>query len=184
MKDDILDIVDILLKLRLTANQFLFMFLKHKKKDEQLYRYLQDVKALTENEMYDLEERGFIVNINSKANEYWADRYLVTQKFVKELEQDSEYAEEFWGVYPGFCLINTSKAPLKGINKDDFLNKYTSFVKKDELLHKRIMKSLRYQKGKDELKIRIDKWFDSRTWESVEEEISIMNRKVYGQREL
>lgn len=184
MKEEILDIVESLLKLKLTANQFIFLYLKHKKKDEELYRYLDNVKALTQAEMFDLEERGFVVNINSNANEYWADRYLVTEKFVKAIELNLEKAEEFWDLYPGFCFIKTSKAPLKGINKDDFLHKYNAFIKKDDILHKRIMKALRYQKGKDEVKIRIDRWFDSCTWESVEEELTILNKAVYGQREL
>jgi hypothetical protein len=183
MKDETVELVDFLLAKKLTANQFVFLYLKHKGEDQRLYRYLETVRPLFKEEIFDLEERGFIINVNSPS-QYWADNYIVSNKFSKIIDPDVSLAEEFWNTYPGFCDINGSRAPLKGIAKDDFLHKYAVFVQKNSGVHQRIMQALRYQKGNDDVKMRIDRWFDAHTWESVEQDLKKIKRTVYGQKEI
>lgn len=183
MKDESIELVDLLLKHKLTANQFVFLYLKLKNEDKRLYMYLETVRPLFKEEIFDLEERGLIVNINSPS-QYWADNYIVSGKFAKAIEPDISLAEEFWNTYPGFCDINGNRAPLKGIGKEEFLDKYAKYVRRKADLHDRIMQALRYQKGKDEVKMRIDRWFDARTWESIEQDLKKIKRTVYGQKEL
>ena len=83
MKDYILELVDLFLRYKLSANQFIFMYLKVMKKDEQLYRYLETARPLSPKELHDLEERGFITNINPGANDYYADGFIVYDKFTR-----------------------------------------------------------------------------------------------------
>lgn len=185
MKDTTLELVDTLLDLQLSANQYVFLYLKYKKDDVRLYKYLEKVRPLSQKEMDNLEERGLIVNVNKAPNDYLPDRYLVTQKFVKAIEPSLKPAEEFWDAYPGFTSINGTKAALKAISKDDFLFKYADLVKRDKELHQRIMRALRYMKGRDEVKMRIDKWIDSRMWETVESELEVLKQTaIFGQKEI
>jgi ribonuclease HIII len=58
------------------------------------------------------------------------------------------------------------------------------YVRNNEVLHERIMRALRFQKGKEEITIRIDRWFEAQTWESVEQELEQIRKKVYGQDEI
>jgi len=184
MNEYLQELVALFLKYKLSANQFIFMYLKLIKKDEHLYRYLETARPLSRNEINDLEERGFITNINTGANDYWADGYIVTDRFKKIMEPDRSLAEEFWNTYPGFGLINNQRAPLKGVSKSEFLQRYAMYVRNNEVLHERIMRALRFQKGKEEITIRIDRWFEAHTWESVEQELEQIRKKVYGQDEI
>lgn len=181
MRDSILMLVDMLLKNKLTANQFIFMYLKIIKMDEKLYQYLETSNPLSRKELTILEERGFIVNVNPTVNDYWADGYLVTKRFHDAISPDHSYAEEFWETYPAFYNNNQKQLPLKNIAKHDFLNRYTMIVRSEADLHERIMRSLRYQKGVGEIMVRIDRWMDNCTWESIEQEIDHLRRKINGQ---
>lgn len=160
------------------------MYLKHIKADLQLYTYLEKIDKLQKKELYDLEERGFLINLNKNAQDYFADQWILTDKFSRLIDPEPLEAEQFWATYPGFALINGKRQTLKGIDKDDFLAEYTRKVSRVKGLHDRIMKALRYQKGMDEINIRIDKWFNAKTWESVEQAQQELRKEVYGQREL
>jgi len=181
MRDYILVLVDMLLKFKLTANQFIFLFLKVYQVDEKLYKYLETTRPLSRDELFDLEERGFIININQSANDYWADGYIVSKRFIIMLNPASLQAEEFWDTYPGFYQGEHQKLPLKGIQKDYFLNHYASTVLEVPNLHERIMRALRFQKGKEDIKQRIDTWFEAKTWERIEQEIDQIRKKMNGQ---
>jgi hypothetical protein len=187
MKEEMLNVADLLIKHKLSANQYFFLYLKHKNQEERLYTYLETVRKLSKEELFDLEERGFIVNANPSAEDYWADRFLVTPKFAKIVDPDLSTANEFWEAYPNFIYINGRRTSLKAIDKDSFLFLYADFVHKDPKLHARILKALRYQKGSGEVNMRIDKWFKAKLWESVEKELQDLQQvkhKIYGQQEI
>lgn len=180
MKDNILELVDLLLKHKLTANQFIFLYLKINNMDEKLYRYLETTRPLSKNELFDLEEKGFIVNINQSADDYWADGFVVSDRFIKAFEPNTILAEEFWDTFPGFFINQGFDNPLKTIPKKEFLFRYAAFVETDNKLHHRIMRALRFQKGKGEVKSRIERWFDNHTWEQIEEELDQVRKKADG----
>jgi len=181
MKELILVLVDMLLKYKLTANQFFFLSLKIYQLDEKLYKYLETTSPLSRNELFDLEERGFIINVNQSANDYWADGFIVSKKFVILINPSSLQAEEFWEIFPGFYEADQKRMPLKGIQKDSFLNRYASIVSSNPGLHERIMRALRYQKGREDIRLRIDSWVEAKTWERLEQEIDQIRKKMNGQ---
>jgi hypothetical protein len=181
MKQSILELVDVLLKHKLTANQFIFLYLKYINQDERLYRYLETTRPLSQGEINDLEEKGLILNINQSANDYWADGFIVSKKFIKALFPGHSQAEEFWDIYPAFHVENQRQIPLKGILKETFLNEYAELVSSENYLHDRIMRALRFQKGQQIINLRIDKWLLMKMWERVEAEIEQIRKHIEGQ---
>lgn len=172
MKDVISEWVNLLLKHRLTANQFIFLYLKVRHKDEALYRYLETTRALSEKELNELEERGLIINANVSANDYWADQYIVAEGFVNIIDPYLHMAEDFWNLYPSMPLDGKRKTLLKPVDKIEFLFAYAFAVMLDNQIHAAAMRSLRYLIGKKEVNERIDRWFEDKKWQATEVEIS------------
>jgi len=177
MKDEILAWIKLLLKHGLTANQFVFIYLKVRQKDELLYRYLETTRPLSEKELNDLEEKGLIINANHNANDYWADRYLIADGFARIIDPYLKMAEEFWDLYPHMPLDGKVKTLLKSVEKVEFLFNYAFRVMLDDKIHPSAMRALRYLIGKSEVNQRIDHWFDQNRWRAVENELILLREK-------
>ncbi len=178
MKDDIIELVNLLLKHRMTANQFVFLYLKVRQKDETLYRYLETTRPLSEKELHDLEERGLIINLNRSANDYWADQYHVSEGFANIIDPYLRMAEDFWNLYPITQLDGKRKMLLKSVDKIEFLFSYAFAVMLDSQLHLSAMRALRYLIGKEQVHLRIDHWFEQQKWKSVESELAVLRDKA------
>jgi len=183
MKDEILQWINLLLKHRLTANQFVFIYLKVRQKDEALYRYLETTRPLSEKELHDLEKRGLIINANRSANDYWADQYLVADAFAEIIDPFLAMAEEFWNLYPNTPSHGKRKTLLKAVEKVEFLFNYAFAVMLDNRVHHSAMRALRYLLGKGEVSMRIDLWFENKKWETVEDELAAMREKARQDRQ-
>lgn len=179
MKDEISEWVNLLLKHRLTANQFIFLYLKVRHKDEALYRYLETTRALSAKELNELEERGLIINANVSANDYWADHYIVADGFAKIIDPFLQMAEEFWSLYPSMPLDGRRKTLLKSVDKIEFLFAYAFTVMLDNQIHASAMRALRYLIGKKEVNQRIDVWVEEKRWRTTEKEISSIREAAF-----
>lgn len=179
MKDEISEWVNLLLKHRLTANQFIFLYLKVRHKDEALYRFLETTRALSEKELNELEERGFIINANVSANDYWADHYIVADGFAKIIDPFLRMAEDFWNLYPHMPLDGKRKTLLKAVDKIEFLFSYAFSVMLDNQVHASAMRALRYLIGKKEVNQRIEVWFEHKKWKTIEAEISSIRESAF-----
>lgn len=160
------ELVEFLAKHRLTSDQLLFMFLIYSEEYSLLYQYCEQVKGLHPEEVQDLVRRGYLVNMNDKANQYWADSFIVTEKFTSEIYKHAEDAAlEFWNTYPSPLYIEGRAYSTKGVDKEEFIELYMKKIGFSKRLHKRVMDTLAYAIREGTANMRIDKWFKGKPWE-------------------
>jgi hypothetical protein len=179
-------LVDFLVKHRISSDQFLFMFLIYREDYVALYKYTEQVKGLHPEEVQDLVRRGYLKSENNNA-EYFADAFIVTDKFTSEIfEVTRDAALEFWDTYPPLIYVQGRRFSTKNEDKEKFLDEYTVKIGYSLRLHRKVMHALKYGIEVGAVNTGIGKWFRSKQWEELEKE---MNQNIgigekYGDKEL
>lgn len=153
---------------KVTADQFLFLYLTHTNDFGSLYRYVNEVRKFTPEEIEDLENRGYVINLGN--NGTFADNFMVTDKFLEGilLPDINVAAQEFWDRYPSFAMFNGKRAALKSCDKEAVFKLYASKVKYQQAEHIRILDALDYAIRNDLAQMGIVKWIASEQWLEVE----------------
>jgi hypothetical protein len=180
------ELVEFLAKHQLSSDQFLFMFLIYTEDYPSLYRYTEQVKGLSPQEVQDLVRRGYMINENRGDNQYWADSFIITDKFVSEIyKRNNDPASEFWEAYPSVIYNDGKRFNGKTADKEKFFEMYMKKVGFSERLHGRVMSALKYGMETNAITMGIEKWFKSEQWAQLDKEIKQNSEKGerYGDRE-
>lgn len=169
MKINIKDLVFLLNKLGVTANQFLFLTIIHEKLYASLYSYEELNVGFTMEERNDLIDKGYIVCISSNRKESYVDSYETTLKYEESMyNADPELAaEEFWEEFPPYIVIDGKKIPAKSVDREKFSTAYHKKIGKYKTVHEEVMKALQYAKSRNAITMGIEKWFLSEQWNEV-----------------
>jgi hypothetical protein len=170
MLENFSEFIKILAKKKVTADQFLFLYLTHTNDFASLYRYISEVRKFKPEELEDLETRGYLINLNPKDNLTYADNYMVTDLFLDGilLADIDQAAQEFWDAYPSFAFFNSKRAPLKSCDKEKLTKLYAAKIKYSKEEHLRILAALDYAKRNELTNMSIVNWVSSEQWKEVE----------------
>lgn len=151
----------------ITPSQYVFLFLTHARQYAAMYRYCQEGPGFRPEEISDLENRGFILNLN-KAGCYYLDFFVLTDAIGSDLfEQNRDRAGlAFWNAYPIYLRGANSGEPRSLINTDkkQWLADYYLRVGHLPDKHNRVMDALEYAMEKDLIDMNIRQWLDSEQW--------------------
>lgn len=151
----------------ITPNQYVFLFLTHARQYAAMYRYCQEGPGFRPEEITDLENRGFILNLN-KAGYYYLDFFVLTDTVGSDLfDQDRDRAGlALWNAYPIYRRDSATGEPFSLINTDkkQWLADYYLRVGHSPTEHSRVMDALDYAIDKDLVDMNIRQWLDSEQW--------------------
>lgn len=172
MIENLSDYVELLIKHSLTPNQFLLLVLTHEKRIDLIYKYSELGRGFTRKEIEDLENRGYIININKNPDELYADSIVVTDKFLADYQtDDNSLAEEFLAAYPSYIWIDGKKIPAKNMEPDELYQLYAKKTRNNPTKHKMIMQCLGYAKRTLNINMGIEKWVKTEQWRVIKEEM-------------
>ncbi|GAA4451006.1 hypothetical protein GCM10023189_12460 [Nibrella saemangeumensis] len=159
--------LDALIRYRITPSQYVFLFLTHGRQYAALYKYGQEGNGFSAEEIQDLIDRGFIIDLN-KDGYYYVDFFVVTDEVGKDLfETDREKAGlEFWNAYP-VQLRDPDTGQIYSLvktNKQRFLADYFLRIGHSDEKHQQVMEALYYAVDKGMIDMTIRQWFDSEQW--------------------
>lgn len=166
--------VEFLVTHKMTANQFLFCYLKASYDIKNLRRYIERIGFFKAEEIKDLIERGYIEDFNEKnpngTRQDFVDSYLVTPKFTREIFVETEQAgEELWNAFPAFISINGSRVSARSTDKDILIKNYIKKIKNNKKLHEEVLSLLKLAVERSEIKMGIEKWVGGEQWVTLRE---------------
>ena len=151
----------------ITPNQYVFLFLTHARQYAAMYKYCQEGPGFSPDEIADLEQRGFILNLN-KAGYYYLDFFVLTDAIGSDLfDQDRDRAGlNFWNAYPIYLRDSHTGETFSLINTDkkQWLADYYLHVGHSPEKHTQVMDALDYAMDKDLIDMNIRHWLDSEQW--------------------
>lgn len=162
--------LDALSRYNLTPNQYVFLFLTHTRQYATMYKFGQEGPSFSAEEIGNLVDRGFILNLN-KAGYYYMDFFVLTDEIGQDLfDQDREKAAlEFWNAYPIFLRDSRTGETfsLLTTDKQQFLKDYYVRIGHSERRHCQVMEALDYALDKKLIDMNIRQWLDSEQWKSL-----------------
>ncbi|MDC6350730.1 hypothetical protein PP178_04135 [Zeaxanthinibacter sp. PT1] len=164
---------EFLLRHNLTRDQFYFIWLILYREYALLYRTVEEGEPFSKREILELVDRGFLINTNKDNKKFSADAFEVTDQF-KELifsKDPSLMFREFWEAYPNFLFIHSKKMPTKGCNMEELEERYINLIKSNVPLHNSIILAIDWAKFRGYLNTGIIKFFESRGWEQLHQEM-------------
>lgn len=173
--------IDILTKLKITPNQFLFCWLLYNKQWDELKDYLQGFGKFTIEEINDLVDKDIILKMSptKKRDVVPADLH-VTEIFAHEMiVTDDDAWDELWSTYPSKLVINGTQFASKGIKLEEEKElrlRYLKYIKKNKYEHVKIIALIQNwaSKNKGFATMKIDKFIISEHWKDLE-----MERETY-----
>lgn len=190
--EDVEEFAQLLCRLDMTADQFLFCALlasdegageyavpDKQKALERFFEYYntvakqKEVDPWNQEALDDLEEREFVKNRN-KEGEYRYDRYDPTMKFITavfdKVDSHMDMYKEFWDAYPNEHETEDGDVlNIKSVNFEKLFDVYKDALEVED--HENILQALKLAKAKDRVNCRPDKWLNSRQWEPYLQEI-------------
>ncbi|CCH53244.1 hypothetical protein BN8_02323 [Fibrisoma limi BUZ 3] len=159
--------IDALCRYKLTPNQYLLLLLIHSRQYATMYKFGQEGPGFTAEEIGELVDRGFLLNLN-KSGYYYVDLFVLTDEVRADLfEPEREKAAlEFWNTYP-ILIRDTATGlgcSLLATDKHRFLTDYYAKVGYSVDKHARVMEALHYAIDHDLVDMPIREWFDSEQW--------------------
>ncbi|GAB3639667.1 hypothetical protein [Spirosoma arcticum] len=151
----------------ITPNQYVFLFLTHARQYASMYRYCQEGPGFRPEEIVDLENRGYLLNLN-RAGHYYLDFFVLTDAIGSDLfEQNRDQAGlAFWNAYPIYVRdsVTGETSLLINTDKKQWLTDYYLSVGHSPQKHSQVMDALDYAMDKDLVDIDIRQWLDSEQW--------------------
>ena len=157
----------------ITANQYVMMQLLLSNRHAELSEFSDLMSGSFienwEKEVKDLEDRGYIQNVNDLHS---CSAYVVTDKFMKDEKAGIIQATEFWDTYPAFSIGKKGEYyPLKGVLQSEFFVQYLNEINFSIDQHKKMMEILRYGIDFGKIKVRINIFLGSRQYKDIEREM-------------
>jgi hypothetical protein len=179
---DIKQIVDFISKHQLSSRQFLYLWsmftdplyersVRERGKTKRVVTYgthgeverLFRTDPLSFGELTDLEEKEFIINLNS-GRDHTIDGCVLTLKFVEEFFIAKDEFEELWETYPLTITINGSNIPARMGDYDSLREKYLDIIDKDKDSHLRIIEITREAKERGMISMGLESYIKGRHW--------------------
>lgn len=141
---------------------------------ESLARQYLKVTKFTMEDMADLEERGYVVNMNTPPSTL-PELYLVNENIANEIFAGEDAGEELWRAYPAtFPLSNGSSFVARGGgDKDELIAEYLRRINNSPSKHSFVMKQVsRYKELVAQGKInghKLSDFISMELWETIAE---------------
>lgn len=187
---DINEYVNLLNRLKITANQFLLCYLlltDQKLEDEtgklayikkgtgmaNLYKYATQNSTWSKLEIEDLVTKGYLLDKNN-TDKHYPDYLIVTEKFINQVFKRSNAFQEFWEAYPSFVPNfnhpNGPKVKLKITDPDELEKLYNSKVR-SLAEHDMVLEVVHWARDNNQLNISIENFVKSRHWLDLHKEM-------------
>src|SRR5437899_5885237 len=167
---DINKYTEFLCRTKITPNQFYICYLLYNKEYSLLQQYINEVGLFKKQDLHNLIDKGFILNMNPKADVFNIIDLCVTLEFTEfMLVEPEEAVEEFFKEYPDQLVVNGIKVPAKGLTFSDeaeLKKRYIQIIKKNKFLHLDIINIVKdYKKNNNGYAtMKIDKFVTSQYW--------------------
>lgn len=166
-----------LIKLKLTQQQFLLLYLLYEERYDLIKKYKEhyptdDGSMIGKYFTDDLVKRKFI-KVRNERNEMGKVIQVaeLTPKFPSIFADSDYYADEVWERYPRFFTNSKGvRIPLKLLDKDAFKRMYINKIKASIEEHNKVMKDIAYGKDRNLINCKIDLFFKSEHYLSIREE--------------
>lgn len=174
-------LTDLVTKLKINIEQFWFLYLVYLEETENIYKYENEIKW-KDKDIRDLENRGFIINRNSKTLEI--DNFTVTALFYESFLIDSDDAfDELFEVYWKWMIVKDRRIPARNGNPDELAIKYGKAIKNDPIKHKEIIdKIIKAKTQQDFPFVALEKFIEDKRWRTDFEEDGTINENNYGEK--
>lgn len=166
----------LLVKYKLTPNQFFFAYLLHEGRYDLLKKYCNienGVGLFKADDIKNLEEKGYIININPTEKgiqQSYMDCFICTSTFkeIAFLEYE-EPLQELMAVYPHILTIEGRNFPAKSIDPNILGPIYLKNIKADVYKHIEVIELTKYAVKNNLIMTGIDKYVKSSMWEGIKE---------------
>lgn len=185
---DLSRFTDFLVREKITANQFYFLYANYLDKLEDggkrnyikrsgdkrhpianVYKYVHAKLGWSEEEIEDLVARGFLRKQMEKMG-YDLDNLVITTEFKMKLFAGMANFDEFWDEYPPFLTIDGKMIPIRS-EKDTARKLYYERVP-TVYEHEKLMRALRWAKERgDMLNMNINKFLDGDIWQGIADQM-------------
>jgi hypothetical protein len=151
-----------------------------------IYRIAEEGKKFYRSEVKDLEERGFIKNLNNGRlieNDQYEVRDDTDQgkSIVSFFNEDVTMGDELWSVYPWSFTIGDKTVPAKTCDRDEITDIYIKKIKGSMRKHRQVISCIKRGTALGLIKVGIEKFVRGEQWEFVAEEIKKnVSLKLYG----
>lgn len=183
---------DFILKHKLTAEQYLLMWLlyedekererraldplaEHKPYLQNVYKYHVKISNFSKLEVQELVERGFIDFIGTATSKKTPDMYRVTDKFSNEIFNHWTNFDQLKHIYPDRAVFEPGKpaVSLKSFDRleEEIAKIYEGSVRTKKK-HNRILELVDWGKKTGRIKMGLQKFVFSKHWEMLEQEYS------------
>lgn len=172
--------IDILTKLKITPNQFLFAWLIYNKQWKELQQYMTVFGAFSRAEIDDLENKDVLLNMARHEKNIMPAHLVVTEVFANEMIIAPDDAwEELLEKYPGKVKIKETGQLFasKGLTYSDekgIKQIYTDLINRNKYLHLEVLAAIEIWKAANNgfATMKIDKFVTGRFWKEIEAERS------------
>ncbi len=175
--DKIEDYVDFLINHKITPNQHLLLYLFFSQKMNRNCKWgpsslISKLQASESNgwsvaEIKDLVDKGFLLDISKSGISL--DKLILTSKFSENnVENDIFAFEDFFKSYPSTIQIKNDTAFLKAVDPEAIEKLYNDLIQSSVYTHQEFMELLEYGKERGLVRVRIDKYFTARIWETIQ----------------
>ena len=166
----------LLVKYKLTPNQFFFAYLLHDGRYDLLKKYCNvetGVGLFKADDLRALEEKGYVVNINPIENniqQAYMDSFICTSTF-KELAflEYEEPLQELMKVYPQILSKDSRNFPAKSIDPAILGPIYMKNINADYDTHIEVLGLTQYAVRNNLITTDVDKYVKSKMWEVIKE---------------
>lgn len=124
---------------------------------------LSKIDPIPLEELKELEEKGFIIDLNS-GSKYYFDSFVLTPLFPEEFFIAREDFEELWECYPITINVNGSIVPARSGDYDTLRQKYIDIIGKDKDLHQNILTVTEQAKERGLINLGLEKYILGRHW--------------------
>lgn len=180
---DLKEYSNFLCKHNMSGDQFLFCCLIYEKKLPLIYKIFNERGGFDIDELRDLEDRGYVINLNKENNTY-ADMYVVTDKFKEGIYEDEFLMwREMLSTYPQWIWIEGKRLPAQSADLDNLRVIYFSKIAKSPKKHREVIDLLAYASDHDLINMGIEKWIKGEQWRSIQQVLDEKPKAGYGEKE-
>lgn len=160
-------LVELLFDLKLSANQYLVLYLIAKKDFDTITKLkaVLKVKLIQHEEISDLISREML----KKTKTGYALGIKIDRSFlVYDPEDDATNAIEFFNSYPNFLSSQGRSLPLKNLQLTKFIHLYTQLLQEEE--HNVLMDDLQYGKENNLIVVKLENFIANKIFLQIREE--------------
>lgn len=168
--------IDLMVKHKINANQLHFMYLIQSG-SSQIYRIAEEGKKFYRSEIQDLEDRGFIENLNLTRHSL-DDHYQIRddtpegKEVLEFLNEDVTMGDELWNVYPYSFQMGDKTFPAKTFDREEICDIYIKRIKGSAKKHREIIGLVKRGIALNLINVGIEKFVKGEQWEFLKQEVN------------